>query len=54
MQGRDRNAVLVSKVGDGGGTGGSSGVAGREEGGEINCPAEDCTAFCADECTAES
>lgn len=44
MQGRDRNAVLVSKVGDGGGTGGSSGVADREGGGEINCPAEDCTA----------
>lgn len=44
MQGRDRNVVLVSKVGDGGGTGGSSGVAGREGGREINCPAEDCTA----------
>lgn len=54
MQGRDRKAVRVSKVGDGGGTGGSSGVAGREGGGEINCPAEDCMAFWADECTAES
>lgn len=53
MQGRESNAALALKVGDGGGTGGSSGVAGREGGGEIICPAKDCAAFWPNEWAAE-